>query len=1254
MNLFSRLFLRLLAVALCQGALISIHAQAGYQFTHLTAEDGLLDDIAYSIMQDSKGYLWIGTMAGLQRYDGYEFINFRYDPRNPAIGLKESVVRHIMEKSDGTIWVGTQGGGISVYEGGRFVLHLQIDPKDQNSLPGNVVEDIIEDKKGGMWIATDQGLTYYLDGKFMHYKHNPSDASSLSHSNVFSVCLDNQGRLWVGTQEGLNLMTAPGAFQRIFHNPADAATLSGNFIHDIIEDRKGNIWLAVVQGGVCRLDPATMRVTRFMHVPGNPNSMGNNIALSLARDPDDNIWAATWGGGLNKISGDRVTNYRFDPNDERSILTDNVEEVMVDKAGNVWTANYLGGINRFSKQEIVSYAYGRYKAEGLLPTGNLRDVKETRDGSIWIATHSGVTRYRNGRFEQFLHDPANPLSTRGLSSTRANYILEDSNGKIWIGNLGAGVDMYENGTFSHILADKRDSRKLHSDEVNVLVEDNQGRIWMGTVQEGVSMYDGRAFTAFRHTPGQSGGLSSDRILDMFAARDGSVWIATGNGGICQYRDGKFIVYKHDPKNPNSLPTNFIRAVAVDNMETVWVGYSGGIARKEKNSDSFKVYTEEQGLAGPVVEKLAIDADGQVWVATHSGASRYLPELDQFESFTKKQGLSDNKLVSAFASRHSRRVFFGGPDGFYHISLDRDKEQTLKPNLQFTDLVLTGDHSDSVRLKLRGDLLAGNRVTLRHFQNSFEVRFAAMSNDIRPSHKYSYRIKNLDDRWTYLGASTKIAFTYLKPGDYQLEVRLHDRGKDDLTQTVNITIMEPWWNTWWFKSIIGLVIIGISVYFFRARKARQKAIRLELEQKVMEATGQVKEQNAELEKERDNLKVTVEETNFVIREAVESGNLSARIDITNKAGEWRALGESINQLFDSILAPFREINRVVNHLAEGDLTQRYSQDAKGDAAVLAENLNLAIENLRGLLNDILQQSVAIEQASKEMLLTSQEMNLSSGEIASSIAEMSSGASQQVTKVDEVSNLIEGIMRASKEMGNQAESINQTATKGVARSDEGLLLISRVDKSMSGIMEYSDQSKISIEGLAQRSAEISKVLRIIRDIASQTNLLALNAAIEAAQAGDAGRGFAVVATEIRQLAESSKNSTREIEQLIHEVQADTEATAKLISEMNLSVVGGEEAAKNASRAFRDIASQYAQTLQLSEKIVEATRQQVDGIGNIVGLTEGVVVIAEETAAGSEQIASSSAELSSGMTNYTSKSKQVLDIIEELRAQVGRFRM
>lgn len=406
------------------------------------------------------------------------------------------------------------------------------------------------------------------------------------------------------------------------------------------------------------------------------------------------------------------------------------------------------------------------------------------------------------------------------------------------------------------------------------------------------------------------------------------------------------------------------------------------------------------------------------------------------------------------------------------------------------------------------------------------------------------------------------------------------------------------------------------------------------------------------KMRDSLKNVLDEVKGVVEEAGNAGNLSSRINAVDQQGGWKDLSESVNNLLQSVSTPVMRVNSIVNAMAEGDLTQRFNDQAYGDMSRLSGNLNKALDSLTDLLQSISKNANFVDESSAEMSVVSEEMNTNTKEIASAISEMSNGAQTQVTKVDESSNLVEGILRSSNEMGERAETINDAAKLGVASSEKGMDMVNKVVFNMVDISEYSTKTHHSIQVLTERSAEITRVLSVITEIASQTNLLALNAAIEAAQAGDAGRGFAVVAEEIRKLAEDSRNSAKEIEKLVKDVQADTTEAAKVIDIMSQSVKNGEQASKEASEVFKEISDTSDRTFRHSQEILEATKLQVKDINEVVAITENVVVIAEETAAGTEEVASSATELSSGMMGYTEKSQQLAKVAEELKSGISKF--
>lgn len=351
---------------------------------------------------------------------------------------------------------------------------------------------------------------------------------------------------------------------------------------------------------------------------------------------------------------------------------------------------------------------------------------------------------------------------------------------------------------------------------------------------------------------------------------------------------------------------------------------------------------------------------------------------------------------------------------------------------------------------------------------------------------------------------------------------------------------------------------------------------------------------------------------------------------------------------------REVSRVINQMADGNLTERYSIESTGDLKLMGESLNRALDTMSKLLINISQAANLVASSSEELLAKGEQMKNSTQEVASATQQMAEGAQQQAQQTDEASKLVDSVLKSANEMGKKAEIITGAAERVQKSSTEGLVTIRKVVDSMGEIQESAKVTSGSINILTQRSEEIARTLNVITDIASQTNLLALNAAIEAARAGDAGRGFAVVAEEIRKLAEDSRKSAVDIEKVIREVQKDITSAGKSIESMEVSVKSGNTASKEAEVVFNGISTSSVENLELSKQIVEATAIQKDSINNTVKNIEKIVVVSEETASGTEQIASSTKEMSQGMNEVTSTSRDLADVANQLQDGISKFKL
>ena len=406
--------------------------------------------------------------------------------------------------------------------------------------------------------------------------------------------------------------------------------------------------------------------------------------------------------------------------------------------------------------------------------------------------------------------------------------------------------------------------------------------------------------------------------------------------------------------------------------------------------------------------------------------------------------------------------------------------------------------------------------------------------------------------------------------------------------------------------------------------------------------------------RDNLKQVIDDTNAVISKAGDEGDLKAWIDLEGKKGAWKDLGEGINRLLHSFVKPLISLNTIFDGMAKGDLWVRYEGESKGDIRSMIRSLNTALENIQVLIKKAVRMANDVENSAQEMLMSGNEMNISTGEIASAIGQISVGAQTQAERVDATSGLSERILASAESMSEKSRQINTAAKEGVDSSQKGKEMMANVATAMQSISEYSTKTSDSIEILSKRSDEIKDVLKVINEISSQTNLLALNAAIEAAQAGDAGRGFAVVADEIRKLAEQTRTSSAEIESLIQSVAHDTQQASRDMSSMEEMVSTGDQITRSTLAVFAAIANAATNNYELSEEILKSTESQKVDIQAIVRNTESIVVIAEQTAAGTEEAASSATDMSRGMENYARKLGALSEIASSLKEELEQFKV
>ena len=1234
-------------------------SQNQLRFENFNTDHGLSQENVTSVFEDSFGFIWIGTEDGLNVFDGYQFKVYRPHSEDSTT-ICSNRIEEIGEDGGGNLWVGT-GDGLArhIREANSFKTYLP-DPTDPNSIPSLGITGLFLDSEKRLWIGTTNGLALYQPetDDFQVFQNIVGESGSLLNNSVTGITEDQNGNLWVSVEGGLSKLTDKDTFQNISYDVSGSSIPSPNTtaVHC---DRFNRLWLGSFDAGLVMYDISNRNFEQFTVAN---SGLANDYITDIREDDKGKIWVGADGGLSQYLENRFFASYYSESGNDKSLTSNTVVDIFFDSENRMWVSTRLGGLCVFDKDR---YGFDHFvhnpQDPASLSNNKTAGYLEDRNGNVLVATDgSGIDTFnpRSGKFSRFLD------AESGLTNNKTLAMAIDKNGNLWIGMWAGGINVYnfETGEIRKYLNNPSDPNSLSGNHILEVFSDRAGEIWIGTWRNGICKYnfDTDDFTNYKNDPNDPNSLGNGSISEIIEDQEGNIWVPTSGDGISvlNTNTGRITRYTADDSDLG-LNDNSLVSIYQDTQNRIWTGsLAGGLNMLDLEAGKSTHYNMENGLPNNVVNGILEDHQNNIWLSTNFGLCRLNPTTGEIKTYDKRDGLQGNQFMPRNNLLLSNgKMLFGGNNGFNMFDPSDLSENQVEPRVYISDIKLFNKPiAIGEKEILKKNVLLTDRIDLEYNQNFLSFEYLGINLRDPAKNQYEYIMEGLQEDWIKAGNDRKVQFMNISPGSYTLKVKAsnNDGLWSSQLAELSIVIHPPVWNTWWFRGILLILFASVVFLFNRWRMQKIKHDKLILEEKIKEATDKVKGQNEELQSQSLNLNQAIEETQYVVTEAVESGNFSERIDTRSKTGAWKDLGDSINQLFETIIIPFNEINKIVNHLASGDLTQRFDSSSKGEIEQLAKNLNAAMENLSDLLQDVGKSIDIIGDSSEDMFITSQEMNFSTNEIASAISEMSTGAAEQVTKVDESSNLIEDILRSSQEMGEQAESINETAKTGVTKSEAGMESINKLDEGMKDIMDSSEETTQAISELTHRSKEISAVIRIIKDIASQTNLLALNAAIEAAQAGDAGRGFAVVAEEIRKLAEDSKKSAGDIETLINGVQKYTSATAERISQMNKNIKEGEEATQYSLEAFREIAGHYSETLEKSKLIVTATKNQKDGVTDVVKIINNVVIIAEETAAGTEEIASSSSELSAGMSNFTERTKVVSGIVQELKEKMTRFKM
>ena len=796
------------------------------------------------VIQDQYGFIWIGSVDGLTRFDGYHFKFYQHDLDNPE-SLSSNQVTAVLEDRTGTLWVGTEGDGLDRFNRAQETfVHFRYRADDPGSLGNGRVNVIYEDSLGELWVGTSGGGLNRLDsrsGAFVHYLHDPEAPGSLASNTVYAIYEDSRGILWVGTNNGLDrLDRQTGLFTHFQHDPQNFKSLSHNSVYAIQEDTWGTLWLGTYGGGLDRLNLEAGTFVNFHSDPKDPTSLSNDIITSLLVDRSGMLWIGTMGGGINRLDPltDDFTRYLYDAANPHSPSSSYIHALFEDQAAILWvsTARLLDKYDPYKEKFTHQFRQDHVTA-----------ILEDRLDNLWVGAFDGLYRYDQATEEvtHFRHDPKNAES---LSEWRVTAIVEDRLGNLWVGTNGGGLNRFNRkyNNFTAFRYDPRNAESVRSDTITALYVDQEGNLWVGT-DNGLSLFDrqGERFIELPLTmnPDELGG--SEIVRTLLEDQQGRLWIGTEGGGLKRFEpdSGLMTTFRHSKNDPNSLSNNVIYALFEDSKGMLWVGTEGGLHRFNPKAESFTRYGVESGLPDDEVYAILEDQFGNLWMSTDHGLSKLNPTTGIFRNYDAEDGLQGNQFSAAALRRRTGEMLFGGVNGISAFSPDQITDNPYVPPVILLELRQDGQ---AMQLAQITGSLAG--LTLSGLVKNIEFEFAALSYSQPERNQYAYMLEGYDADWIYLGTERTGRYTNLPGGTYTLHLKgANDDGVwNEAGLSARLTVVPPFWETRWFWGLLAVIVIGSAIAGYRIRVVSVEARNRELEEQVVERTKESERRRKELE------------------------------------------------------------------------------------------------------------------------------------------------------------------------------------------------------------------------------------------------------------------------------------------------------------------------------------------------------------------------------------------------------------------------
>jgi len=811
-------------------SIISVQISFGqYQsrYERLTSNSGLSQNTVVKIIQDKNGFLWFATADGLNRYDGYSFKVFKNDPTDVR-SLSGSDIFSVTEDDQGNLWVGTRGSGLNkiIVKTGEIIrLGKGLKGADWSNLSIPSIANIGNNKICVAFFGLGTVVYNTLTNQIISDESYCNDPIL---KNVARVYKHSNGSVWVGTIDG-QLVALLGKKSSIPFNLGPNQSKLGFRIRVIYENSKGDLIVGTEGGGVFQFNLQTQSVKRVFYNASNPKSRENNVT-SITKDALGNMWIGTDNGIfiLHKENFNAYTYIPSNPDLELGISSFSVTALFTDSNQNVWIGTWEAGlnINYFQKPRFSVFRYKPNTTQGLLSNKVTSLAVNDQDG-VWVGSNFGLSYFnlKSGKIEHLINsNVANKLGASNDFDVNLTY-ADPSSKSLWVGVWQKGlveINAQRKKVEYPYLLDN------YAKNISAICGDGS-RILLGTSGIGLIAFDTK--TKQYYTPYAELGVknfANKNITKIFVEDHRKIWIGTSVAGLYIY-DVFTKKLEHLEKNNqvNGLRYNFITGIFKDSKKRIWIlTNGGGLHQYLGEGKGFKVLTETDGLASNTLRSIMEDRKGFLWVTTNGGISKIDGKSLKIVNFDESDGLQGKEfLMNAFAQNANDWLFFGGVNGLNYIKADSLRMKLEVPPVSITNLKIFTKNSlpTDENSPLKEDILFTKHLYLQPEHSVFSLDFVALEYQRPKNNRYAYYLEGFEKDWNYVGTQRTATYTNLSPGDYIFKVKAtnSDGVWGEKYVELAITVLPPWYKTWWAYTLYLLLFVGGLMVYIREIRIKER-------------------------------------------------------------------------------------------------------------------------------------------------------------------------------------------------------------------------------------------------------------------------------------------------------------------------------------------------------------------------------------------------------------------------------------------------